>query len=88
MGWMGTAILAAVIGIAGWRFHPSAPARTRRGGRVPAAVVAVIAALGIKLAGNASGAFSDGQSLEWLATMFAAIVAVAILGRFYGRSRA
>jgi len=84
MGWFGTAILAAVIGIAGSRFHPSARSG-RRPGTLVAVVVAVLAALLVKLAGNASGAFSDGQTLEWLATVLAAIVAVAVLGRFGGR---
>jgi hypothetical protein len=76
MGWFGTAFLAAVIGFAGWRFHPS------RGLRPAWLVIgpAIVAALLVKLAGNASGAFSDGQSLEWLATVFAAIVVVALLG--------
>jgi hypothetical protein len=109
MGWLGTAILAALIGLAGWRFHPSAPghagpgsrltgadsgampsARRGRGtglrfGALIAAGVAACAALVVKLAGNASGAFSDGQSLEWLATVLAAILAVAVLGRVCAR---
>ncbi len=81
MGWFGTALLEAAIGFAGWRFHPS------RGARRPGLVVgaAVLAALAVKLAGNASGAFSDGQSLEWLATVFAAIAVVAWLGGTRGR---
>ncbi|CAM2149865.1 GlsB/YeaQ/YmgE family stress response membrane protein [Pararobbsia alpina] len=111
MGWLGTAILAALIGMAGWRFHPSAPARLgsasrsagldgsqtpagmspgrpgARFGTLVAAAVAACAALVVKLAGNASGAFSDGQSLEWLATVLAAILAVAILGRVSARRR-
>jgi hypothetical protein len=77
MGWFGTVFLAAVIGFAGWRFHPS------RGARPAGLVIAatVVAALLAKLAGNASGAFSDGQSLEWLATVFVSIAVVALLGR-------
>jgi hypothetical protein len=77
MGWFGTAFLAAVIGFAGWRFHPS------RGER-PAWLVtgaAIVAALLIKLGGNVSGAFSDGQSLEWLATVLSAMAVAALLGR-------
>jgi hypothetical protein len=80
MGWFGTAFLAAVIGFAGWRFHPSRGAR-------PAALVigaTVVAALVVKLGGNASGAFSDGQSLEWLATVLASIAVVGLLGRAGG----
>ena len=77
MGWFGTAFLAAVIGFAGWRFHPA------RGGRHAGLVIgaAIVVALVVKLAGNASGAFSDGQSLEWLATVLSAIAVVALLGR-------
>jgi hypothetical protein len=77
MGWFGTAFLAAVIGFAGWRFHPA------RGGRHAGLVIgaAIVAGLVVKLAGNASGAFSDGQSLEWLATVLSAIAVVALLGR-------
>ncbi|CAB3797543.1 hypothetical protein [Pararobbsia alpina] len=80
MGWFETVFLAAVIGFAGWRFHPS------RGGRRAGFVVgaAIVVALAVKLGGNASGAFSDGQSLEWLATVLSAIAVVALLGRTGG----
>ena len=88
MGWWGTAILGAVIGVAGWRFHPSAPVMRGSGTWVAtfaAALIAALAAVAAKFAGNLSGAFSDGQSLEWAATVFAAIAAVAVFGRIRAR---
>jgi hypothetical protein len=84
MGWLGTALLAAVVGFAGWRFHPNASSLGRPRGVLTVAI-AVVAALIVKLAGNASGAFVDGQTLEWLATVVAAIVVVALMGRRGGR---
>jgi hypothetical protein len=84
MGWLGTALLAAIVGFAGWRFHPNASALGRPRGALTVAI-AVAAALLVKLAGNASGAFVDGQTLEWLATVVAAIVVVVVMGRRGGR---
>lgn len=84
MGWWGTAVLGAAIGIAGWRFHPAALER-RGAGTLVAAIIAALAAVAAKFAGNVSGAFSDGQSLEWMATVLAAIAAVAVFGRLRAR---
>jgi hypothetical protein len=39
-----------------------------------------------KLAGNLSGAFYDGQTLEWLASVLAAMFAVMLLGGLFRKA--
>jgi uncharacterized membrane protein YeaQ/YmgE (transglycosylase-associated protein family) len=76
MGWFGTAFVGAVVGLFGWKFH-----RARDRFRLWLAVVlGATGATIAKLAGNLSGAFYDGQTLEWLASVLAAICAVLLLG--------
>jgi len=79
MGWFGTAFVGAVIGLFGWKLH-----RARDRFRLWLAVVlAAVAATVAKLAGNLSGAFYDGQTVEWLASVLVAIFAVAVLGGLF-----
>lgn len=76
MGWLGTAFIGAVIGWFGWKWHPA-----RDLFKLWIAVVASAAGACLaKLAGNASGLFYDGQTLEWLASVLAAVAVVALLG--------
>lgn len=77
MGWFGTAFVGAVVGLFGWKFH-----RARDRFRLWLSIaIGAAGAIIAKLAGNLSGAFYDGQTLEWLASVLAAIGAVALLGR-------
>ena len=79
MGWFGTAFVGAVIGLFGWKLH-----RARDRFRLWHAVaLGAAAAIVAKLAGNLSGAFYDGQTLEWLASVLVAIFAVAVLGGLF-----
>jgi hypothetical protein len=83
MGWLGTALVGAAVGWFGWRWHPM-----RAGFQVWLALAAsALAACAAKLAGNLSGLFYDGQTLEWLVSVLAAIAAVLLLGRRATRSR-
>jgi hypothetical protein len=77
MGWIGFAWLGAAIGLFGWRLHPS-----RRGGLTRALVTGLLTALATKLAGNATGLFEDGDTLEWAATVFVTFAAVATTTQF------
>jgi len=79
MGWFGTAFVGAVIGLFGWKLH-----RARDRFRLWHAVALGAAAATVaKLAGNLSGAFYDGQTLEWLVSVLVAIFAVAVLGGLF-----
>jgi uncharacterized membrane protein YeaQ/YmgE (transglycosylase-associated protein family) len=71
MGWIGTFLLGAALGWFGWWRHPA------RAGRPARAVAAgALAAIVVKLAGNATGLFDDGEVLEWLLSVLGALVAV------------
>jgi len=76
MGWIGIVILGAVVGFAGWWLHP-----LRRGGRarLPFALVAgMVGSAFALMAGNVTGLFHDGDTLEWLACTSFALIAVAV----------
>jgi len=82
MGWFGTLFVGAVVGLFGWKLH-----RARDRFRLWLAVVlGATGATIAKLAGNLSGAFYDGQTLEWLASVLAAILAVALLGGLWRKA--
>ena len=83
MGWVGTIFLGAVVGLSGWWLQrPRARADMRLWLVV---VLAAAAAVIAKLAGNLTGLFYDGQTLEWLATVLAAIATVTVLGSVAAR---
>jgi hypothetical protein len=76
MGWVGIVILGAVVGFVGWWLHP-----LRRGSRahVWVALIAGVAGSAFALmAGNVTGLFHDGDTLEWLACTTFALIAVAV----------
>lgn len=77
MGWLGTAFIGAVIGWFGWQWHP-AREMFKRWMAIAASVGGACLA---KLAGNLSGLFYDGQTLEWLASVLVAVAVVILLGR-------
>jgi hypothetical protein len=79
MGWPGIVFLGLVVGLAGWWLHPLRRAGSRQIGRVWAAGLAGIGAAVIaKMLGNLTGAFHDGDSLEWLVCALFALVAVTV----------
>jgi len=83
MGWVGTIFLGAVVGLSGWWLQRP---RSRADMRLWLVVVLAAAAAAIaKLAGNLTGFFYDGQTLEWLATVLAAIATVTVWGRVAAR---
>lgn len=87
MGWFGTLFVGAVIGLVGeWMQGGWRPRRMGWG-----ALIAAICALMVKMIGNIVGIFDDGSSLEWLASVLTAIVAVSVYGgwgRAASRTRA
>jgi lysylphosphatidylglycerol synthetase-like protein (DUF2156 family) len=80
MGWPGIVFLGLVVGLAGWWLHPlrRGGAQQRFGRAWVAALAGVLAAMVAKMLGNITGAFHDGDSLEWLACALLALVAVTV----------
>jgi hypothetical protein len=79
MGWPGIIFLGLVVGLAGWWLHPLRRLVSKPLGRLWAAGLAgVVAAALAKMLGNITGAFHDGDSLEWLACALLALVAVTV----------
>ncbi len=77
MGWPGILVLGLAVGFAGWWLHPLR--RSSRAGLSIALIAGVIAAAAAKMAGNVSGLFYDGETLEWPVCTGVALVAVAVL---------
>jgi hypothetical protein len=83
MGAFSTALLGAAIGLAACWLRPLILKEDRTGSgsrlRLLATCVAgALAAVGIKYAGDFVGVFSDGQSIEWLASVLAAVLATTL----------
>jgi len=79
MGWPGIVFLGLVVGLAAWWLHPLRRLVSRPFGRLWAAGLAgMVAAMVAKMLGNVTGAFHDGDSLEWLACALLALVAVTV----------
>ncbi|OXC77579.1 hypothetical protein [Caballeronia sordidicola] len=79
MGWPGIVFLGLVVGLAGWWLHPLRRLASGPFGRLWAAGLAgMVAAMVAKMLGNVTGAFHDGDSLEWLACALLALVAVTV----------
>jgi hypothetical protein len=79
MGWPGIVFLGLVVGLAAGWLHPLRRLVSRPFGRVWAAGLAgMVAAMIAKMLGNITGAFHDGDSLEWLACVLLALVAVTV----------
>ncbi|KVT64630.1 hypothetical protein WK56_32540 [Burkholderia ubonensis] len=76
MNWFGIIVLGTAVGLFGRGLHP-----LRRTGR-PAwwgvALVGIAGAAAAKMAGNLSGLFYDGETLEWPVCTGVAFVAVAL----------
>ena len=79
MGWPGILFLGLVIGLAGGWLHPLRRSVSKPFGRLWAAgLVGIVAAAVAKMLGNITGAFHDGDSLEWLSCALLALVAVTV----------
>jgi len=87
MGWIGIVVLGAVVGLAGWCLHPLRRGRRQRSSALPAALVAgMVGSAFALMAGNVTGLFHDGDTLEWLACTSFALIAVAVtVGLFIRR---
>ncbi len=76
MGWPGIVVLGLAVALAGWWLHPLR--RTARGALLIALIAGVAAAATAKMAGDVSGLFHDGQTLQWPVCTGLALVAVAV----------
>jgi hypothetical protein len=83
MGWPGIVLLGAVIGLAGWWLHP-----LRRASRARLWVALLVGGLGAvvaSLAGNVTGLFHDGDTLQWPVCTAVALIAVAVTVGLFSR---
>ncbi|WP_206951002.1 hypothetical protein [Trinickia acidisoli] len=76
MGWPGIIVLGIAIALAGWWLHPLR--RLSRAGLSIALIAGVAAAAAAKMAGDVSGLFHDGETLEWPVCTGIALLAVAV----------
>lgn len=77
MGWTGIAILGAVVGVVGWWLHPLRNG-VRRGGWL-AMIAGVAGAVLANAAGRLTGAFFDGELLQWPVCTVVALAATALI---------
>jgi len=79
MGWTGIVILGAVVGLLGWWLHPLR--RGVRRGLLRAMIAGVTGAVLANAAGRLTGAFFDGELLQWpVCTAVAALAAAVSAG--------
>lgn len=76
MGWPGVVILGLAIGLAGWWLHPLR--RSSRARWWMALLAGVVGAAVALMAGNVTGLFHDGDTLEWPVCTAVALIAVAV----------
>jgi uncharacterized membrane protein YeaQ/YmgE (transglycosylase-associated protein family) len=75
MGWPGIIVLGVAIGLAGWWLHPLR--RSSRARWWMALLAGVLGAVVARMAGNVTGLFHDGDTLEWPVCTAIAVIAVA-----------
>jgi hypothetical protein len=76
MGWPGIVVLGLAVGFAGWLLHPL---RRSSRARVWVALLASVAGAAVAhMAGNVTGLFHDGETLEWPVCTAVALIAVAM----------
>ena len=76
MGWPGIVVLGVATGLAGWWLHP-----LRRSSRARwwiALLAGVLGTVVARMAGNVTGLFHDGDTLEWPVCTAIAVIAVAV----------
>ncbi|RDU95587.1 hypothetical protein [Trinickia dinghuensis] len=76
MGWPGIIVLGLAVALAGWGLHPLR--RTSRAGLPIALIAGIVAVAAAKMAGDVSGLFHDGETLEWPVCTGLALLAVAV----------
>lgn len=76
MSWPGVIVLGLAIGLAGWGLHPLR--RASRARLSIALIAGIVAAAAAKMAGDVSGLFHDGETLEWPVCTGLALIAVAL----------
>jgi hypothetical protein len=75
MGWPGIIVLGVAIGLAGWWLHPLR--RSSRARWWMALLAGVLGTVVARMAGNVTGLFHDGDTLEWPVCTAVAVIAVA-----------
>ena len=75
MGWPGIIVLGLAIGLAGWWLHPLR--RSSRARWWMALLAGVLGTSVARMAGNVTGLFHDGDTLEWPICTAIAVIAVA-----------
>ncbi len=75
MGWPGIIVLGVAIGLAGWWLHPLR--RSSRARWWMALLAGVLGTSVARMAGNVTGLFHDGDTLEWPVCTAIAVIAVA-----------
>ncbi|KVN26785.1 hypothetical protein WJ63_14750 [Burkholderia pyrrocinia] len=76
MNWFGIVVLGTAVGLLGRGLHPLR--RAGRPSRWVAVLVGIAGAAAAKMAGNLSGLFYDGETLEWPVCTGVAFLAVAV----------
>lgn len=77
MGWIGTVILGAVVGVVAWWLHPLRNGARR--GFLRALIAGVTGAVLANAAGRLTGAFYDGELLQWPICIGTALIAAAVI---------
>jgi len=84
MGWIGIVVLGAVVGFVGWWLHPLRGGVRRGLGR--ALIAGVAGAVLANAAGRLTGAFFDGELLQWpVCTAVALVAAASLAGQAFRR---
>lgn len=83
MGWTGTVILGAIVGFFGWWLHPWRKGSRGEGGvrrgLLRGVIAGVAGAVLANAAGRLTGAFFDGELLQWPVCTAVALVAAAVI---------
>ncbi|RQR55704.1 hypothetical protein DIE19_24040 [Burkholderia sp. Bp9126] len=77
MNWFGIVVLGTAVGLLGRGLHPLRRAAGRPAWWV-AVLVGIAGAAAAKMAGNLSGLFYDGETLEWPVCTGVAFLVVAV----------
>jgi uncharacterized membrane protein YeaQ/YmgE (transglycosylase-associated protein family) len=82
MGWTGIVILGAIVGVVAWWLHPLRRRDRDNGyrrGLLRAVIAGVAGAVFANAAGRLTGAFYDGELLQWPVCTAIALLAAAVI---------